>query len=402
MAATSISEINPIHNFNKKTNEHFPNGYRTFFEIEDLFTEISNLDQVKLESYDETKIVLNTDSFNTKVDQCFPSEIATRLKNITNYIRDNMIILSKKEFCEEMIKLINNIIDIIEIRKDNYTYIILYMDIFDKSNTWLSFAFLYQLSLRPGLFEELKEKIILFTNELEYKKNVHPDILFEHKNLVIIMDDGSYSGTQLTNNIISFDKDTTDVISGVCMLGNVALNKLNNDLTEHKIITIEEYDKDEHPKYLIIYRNYYDSSDFDRIITENDISINANNYLKNTFYLYTEMLSLFFSMHKLPDDLSIPYKLLVTNNFYITEGTYNFSYTNEDKTKNIIPHHFTDTGDFKCIGNLDDISIIKKYPKWYKNIGEFIVNYFESKKESKYYNKYLKYKQKYINLKNKL
>lgn len=368
---------------------------------------------------------------------------------IKNHIRhvsftDMMKVIEKVSI--EMAEKINNIED------NKYDKIIFIVDnIAKKSNTWIFLLFIKYLKCN---INEDRYDDILFSNNINNYFDVPQDQYVEDINrisidsvitklnddynidnskiLCIYFDDMSYSGNQIKDNIYNFnnDNDNIDYYLGVAYISNSAIqlitekfgNKIKLFDSTERIMNLGTVISDKEKLTLLVIRLYFN---YFFMISENDI-------MENIPFIYFD--------HKIADNLSIiiqnilflkiiPYKNFDENYNFISlfNNCGNIQFNNDDYKKlirrtNIIdlPKELKKKGynsNYICPKTFyKKDSIVYKFNNQEINKNYFLFREIERIKNetetgtetespetnNKYYKRYIKYKYKYLNLKNNI
>ena len=357
---------------------------------------------------------------------------------IKNHIRHVSFTEMMNKICEisiEMAEKINNIED------DKYDKIIFIVDnIAKKSNTWIFLLFIEYLK---DNIDKNRYDDILFCNNIDNYSNIPQDQYVEDMNrvsidsvitklnddynidnskiLCIYFDDMSYSGNQIVNNIYDFEYENIDYYLGVAYISNSAIelirkkfgNKIKLFEKTERIENLGEKISNGEKLTLLVIRLYFH---YLFMISENDI-------MEDIPFIYFD--------HKIADNVSIiiqnilflkviPYKNFDENYNFISlfNNCKNIQFNNDDYKK-LIRRTFIDLpNDLKEKGyNSNYIcpktfykkdSIIYKFNDEQINKNCFLFREIERIKNqsletnNKYYKRYIKYKCKYLNLKNNI
>jgi len=354
------------------------------------------------------------------------------LKNTFRYISFNELYDRLKDMCDEIFNEFNNYDQIVFVIDGNY----------NKSNTWIFLlCYNYLFVSYQELYNNTKNKFI-FINIIKKNNNDYDD-----NSLILHFDDMSYSGTQLYNGLYKDNYEYTNYYIFIPYITNSAYNLIsekhikfleNTQIIPNIIDDISNFKCDNYNLYFnndteIININ---QTDIDFFI--NDLNqTNENSILYKHFFIYNRTTNVIFQ-HKIADNMSIPHYLYLTSPIPYYQNSkrkpcslLNNCNCNEEYNINDIIM-CNDYGDSDCPidinvcpitfyktinytyddNNINDIlNNVRKFNelKFWDDINLLhILNYInniqnEQKQQmitNKYYLKYIKYKKKYLNLKN--
>lgn len=338
-----------------------------FFNL-DVIKEIILLNEIK-PSIERRKL-----DFDSYLDKIKENEIASpgEVEIIKNFILSlNLEMISLEKFYETMEKQFDVFI---EMDKENKKKYLLLLPQMGKSNFWVSLLFVKYL-LEKDYYSEIKDRLIIVK---KYSKKIYIENeqkacplgqhLLNGKYVFLILDDASYSGSQF-KNIINNNQYLLNYCESIQIISWISQRAIDNIKKNCRLeisiifpeVNIKELKRIEIPK------------------------INGKDLYYINFFTNRTIFE-----HKMADDKSIPTDFI--NNTPLPDGTVYSLIQPCNKRIN------------------DNSSISVCYTSIYKdiisNIPEHLKDIFKNANEYKmkggYFEKYLKYKNKYISLKNNI
>lgn len=275
----------------------------------------------------------------------------------------NIKFIKLEVFLEEIYKQFDNII---KNDNENKKYLILTTSI-KKSNFWILLLFLKYIRKYDALVNRIIVVKKYFT-DIEYST-----VKFDVNYTLLIFDDGSYSGSQLKNLLRNNNEiiKKSNEIYIICWISNEAISKIKELNLEIPI--------------------YFPEPLIDNIgLSQRKKELDEKNLF--SFYGITSKIKNIIFEHKMADYRSIPTKLINETPFFDRDGNYQLIYPCsekiEDNTSGLVCYKSYYNGQNNYLINND-------YSK------NFLINNSEYNLKGGYYIKYLIYKKKYLNLKDK-
>ncbi len=372
---------------------------------------ISFNDFAKSLNYKKLKTNLERQDYDLKLDSttfkdnfmCSDSYIKTKIFNIIDIIVENTQIIKFSEFITNLFEIFNKCIIMIndkiktDIKQKFYIYYSDYNSIMypygkilsDKSNYWVSVLFNYYVLSNNKLDDEILNNIF-YINDTYYIQQ-----LKDNTSNILFFDDCIYSGVQMATNIYNLSIPKT--YNFLNFFNNKKKLSIPNIYIYVPYISKYGYNnivKNTFDNIKIIYKNYItnlsddDCKLYNKImLSDVDIIDNDKNIksLVKHYFNITKRHSLIIFEHKIADNISIPYLLYtkLPSNINNIIGTY--------EEKDITGNH--SKKEIKLENNkIEYMSLLQNCPE---NNDCFITDY----KKKDYYDKYLKYKNKYLQLK---